>query len=106
MVTQCCFCRGKTDLRRITAENWWGGELALVENVPAWVCGSCGERYFDAEVVAALNRMRIEGGPPVRTIRVPVFAFPEARVSEAQEAQEASADRVLVLAGSRGGAGT
>ena len=35
MVTRCYLCGGKTELRRITAENWWGDQLALVENVPA-----------------------------------------------------------------------
>ena len=49
MVTRCYLCGGRTAKKLVTAENWWGDELALVEHVPAWVCESCGEAYFDAE---------------------------------------------------------
>jgi YgiT-type zinc finger domain-containing protein len=58
MVTRCYLCGGRTVRRFVTAENWWGDKLALVENVPAWVCDECGEAYFDAETCRQLDRLR------------------------------------------------
>lgn len=74
-MTRCCLCGGKPQRRSVTAENWWGDQLTLVEDVPAWVCEDYGEAYFDAEVCRQLDRLR--EAPPVarKTIEVPVYAF-------------------------------
>ena len=61
--------------QRVTAETWWGDELALIENVPAWVCQQCGEHYFDAETSLRLDRVPNEGSAPLRTLPVPVYRF-------------------------------
>ena len=49
-----------------------------VEDIPALVCQSCGERYFEDETAMSLDMMR-EGrgmaGAPARTMQVPVYAF-------------------------------
>jgi hypothetical protein len=50
--------------------------LALVENVPGWVCEECGEAYFDAETCKQLDRLREASPPAQRTIEVPVYLFP------------------------------
>ena len=75
MVTQCYFCGGNTIPRRVTAENWWGEKLALVEDVPAWVCEDCGEAYFEAETCRQLDRLREAPPPARRTVAVLVYAF-------------------------------
>ena len=75
MVTRCYFCGGRTVLRRTTAENWWGGTLALIEGVPAWVCENCGESYFDAETCQKLDDLRAAPPPRQRTVEVPVYPF-------------------------------
>ena len=75
MVTRCVFCGAQTELRRVTAENWWGEKLALVEDVPAWVCVSCGEPFFDAETCKLLDRMRSHPPAVRRTVEVPIYAF-------------------------------
>jgi YgiT-type zinc finger domain-containing protein len=77
MVTRCYLCGGRTELGRVTAENWWGGDLALVEDVPAWVCEDCGEAYFDAETCRELDRLRQVPPPARRTVEVPVYAYPQ-----------------------------
>jgi YgiT-type zinc finger domain-containing protein len=77
MVSQCYFCGGRTVARLVTAENWWGGKLALVEDVPARVCEDCGEPYFEAAVCQRLDRLRQTPPPAHRTIEVPVYAFAE-----------------------------
>lgn len=52
------FDGGKTTKKLVTAENWWGNKLMLIENVPAWVCDNCGEQYFEPEVCEELDRLR------------------------------------------------
>ena len=75
MVTQCYFCGGKIVPRLVTAENWWGEKLALVEDVPARVCEVCGESYFEAEVCRKLDQIRQAPPPVYRTMEVPVYPF-------------------------------
>lgn len=75
MVTRCYLCGGATASSTVTAENWWGETLALVENVPAWVCQQCGEAYFAAETSRRLDRLRRAPPPAARTIEVPVYPF-------------------------------
>ena len=75
MVTRCYLCGGTTERRTITAENWWGEQLSLVENVPAWVCQQCGEAYFDADTSRQLDRLRQSPPPSARTVVVPVYPF-------------------------------
>ncbi len=75
MVTQCYLCGGATKRQEITAENWWGEQLALVEDVPAWVCQQCGEQYFDAETSRQLDRLRQAPPPAIKTVPVPVYSL-------------------------------
>ncbi len=74
-LTTCYFCGGQTEGRRVTAENWWGEELALVENVPALVCRECGEVYFEADTCKKLDRLRAAPPPARKTVKVPIYAF-------------------------------
>ena len=75
MLTRCYFCGGKIEARRVTAENWWGETLALVENVPALVCRNCGESYFEAETCKKLDHLRTTPPPALKTVQVPVYTF-------------------------------
>jgi YgiT-type zinc finger domain-containing protein len=76
MVSKCFLCGSGTIKKYITAENWWGEQLTLIENVPAWVCENCGEQYFDAEVIEELDRLKESPSKAERTILVPIFKFP------------------------------
>ncbi len=78
MVTRCRFCGGDTALECVTAETWWRGTLALVENVPAQVCQTCGEQYFSAATWRALEQRRERTPESRRTVQVPVYSFAEA----------------------------
>jgi len=78
MVTQCHLCGGATESRNVTVENWWGDELALIENVPAWVCTSCGEPYFDATTCKQLDALRRRPPDARRKVEVPVYEFSSA----------------------------
>jgi YgiT-type zinc finger domain-containing protein len=72
MITRCYFCGGSTSRELVTAEHWWGGELALFQHVPADVCQQCGERYYDAETVGRMDEQR-QRKRPNKTVAVPVF---------------------------------
>ncbi len=78
MVTRCHLCGGATEARNVTAENWWGDELALIENVPAWVCTDCGEPYFDANTCRQLDALRQKPPSARRKVEVPVYEFSSA----------------------------
>jgi len=77
MIKKCFLCGGSTTKRLITAENWWGKELTLIENVPAWVCDNCGEKYFEPKVCEELDRMRKAPPAAKKTIQIPVYSFPK-----------------------------
>jgi YgiT-type zinc finger domain-containing protein len=45
--------------KMVTVTRQRGGQWFIFENVSAWVCPHCGHRYFDAEVLEAMeNRMK------------------------------------------------
>ncbi len=79
MITACYFCGGTPVAKIVTAENWWGEDLALVEEVPAWVCDTCGEVYFDAETNQQLDDLRRSPPPKRRVVQVPVYQFSGSR---------------------------
>ena len=43
----------------VTVTRQRAGQWFIFENVPAWVCPHCGHRYFDADVLEAMeSRMK------------------------------------------------
>jgi YgiT-type zinc finger domain-containing protein len=73
----CSFCGGDLEERRVQHEYRWEGDLFVFEDVPARVCRQCGEKYFDAQVVKAMEKAVITQSTPKRVLRVPLFAYPE-----------------------------
>jgi len=70
---KCHFCGGKVAEQRVVVDYRWGQELvAIIEDVPAGVCDTCGERYFKAEVVKAMEGTARSRSRARRTIEVPV----------------------------------
>jgi len=53
----CEFCDSGQALvkKSVTVTRQRGGQWFIFEDVPAWVCPSCGQRVFDAEVVEAME---------------------------------------------------
>ena len=75
----CPVCES-TDVRcaRVRSAFWHDDRLVVIEDVPALVCNTCGEQFYDDAAVHMIDRMRADGFPPegaVRELRVPVFAF-------------------------------
>ncbi|MFZ4815353.1 MAG: type II toxin-antitoxin system MqsA family antitoxin [Phototrophicaceae bacterium] len=53
----CEFCDTHEALvqKRITLTRQRHGQWFIFEDVPAWVCAHCGHRYFDADVLEAME---------------------------------------------------
>lgn len=51
------------------------GRIFVIENVPARVCPRCGERYFIAQVIRAMEKLMDAPRAAKQTISVPVIAF-------------------------------
>ena len=64
---KCEFCNADTVARTVKKQHWLKGRLYIVENVEAEVCVECGERYYHATTLDALDRM-ISGDHPVKEL--------------------------------------
>ncbi|MBF0397353.1 MAG: YgiT-type zinc finger protein [Desulfobacterales bacterium] len=52
---KCEFCDGETKNKKVKRQHWIKDRLYIVENVPAEVCKECGERYFHAKTLDAID---------------------------------------------------
>lgn len=52
----CEFCCGETRKKKVKKQLWLRNRLYVVENVEAEVCQECGERYFHATTLDAIDR--------------------------------------------------
>jgi YgiT-type zinc finger domain-containing protein len=73
----CSFCSGELEERLVQHEYRWEGKLFVFEDVPAYVCRQCGEKYFDAQVVKAMEKAVLSQLEPKRILHVPVFSYAE-----------------------------
>ena len=74
----CPVCNVLLATGEVRTAIWQGDRLAVVEGVPALVCRSCGEQFYDDDVSEALRRLGEEGFPDAeaaRRIEVPVFTL-------------------------------
>ena len=70
---KCYFCGGKVFERKITVDYRWGEDLvAIIKNVPAGVCTVCGEQYFKAEIVKAMEREARSKTKPKHMQTIPI----------------------------------
>lgn len=70
---QCHFCGGKVSEQKVTIDYRWGEELVtVIKNVPAGVCEVCGEKYFKAEVVKAMEKTARSRRKSKEVLQVPV----------------------------------
>jgi len=54
---RCELCKGRTGPKKVTKQHWVDKKLYVVENVAAEVCSECGERYFHADTLDAIDAM-------------------------------------------------
>ncbi len=55
--TICSLCGGTTAKRTVKKQHWLKSKLYIVENVEAEVCTQCGERYFNAKTLDAIDKL-------------------------------------------------
>ncbi|MBC8449116.1 MAG: type II toxin-antitoxin system MqsA family antitoxin [Chloroflexi bacterium] len=79
----CEYCDGPVVEKSLTEYERSGGRLVVIENVPVGVCQRCGERYYLASVVEAMERIAQMRAEPERTIIVPVRQYQEVPSSAA-----------------------
>jgi HTH-type transcriptional regulator / antitoxin MqsA len=73
--SNCSACGGSLEQRAITYTLTKGEQVYIVEAVPAWICGQCGEQYLASDTVGAIQD-QIERGQPIGTRQVPVYRLP------------------------------
>lgn len=74
---------------------WREERMFLVEDIPAQVCDSCIEQFYDEETTDALRRLTEEGFSslvPKREVLVPVFSLEGQIRRSASPEEEAYAD--------------
>ena len=70
---KCHFCGGEVSEKKITVDYRWGEKLVtVIKNVPAGVCEVCGEQYFKASIVKAMERVARSKKRPKEMLKVPV----------------------------------
>jgi len=75
----CPGCGGVVVRSSVSTALWEGDALAVVRDVPALVCPSCHERYFEDDTVMRLDLMRargFSGQQAAEHLNVPVYAYP------------------------------
>jgi YgiT-type zinc finger domain-containing protein len=80
----CEFCGGATRKKNVKRQHWMNKKLYIVEEVEAEVCTECGERYFHAKTLDALDAYLSRNHVVKRKIDVEVVSFglmPQAAVS-------------------------
>jgi YgiT-type zinc finger domain-containing protein len=74
----CPRCGAALSATTVRTTIWQGDRVAIVEDIPAHVCGACLEQFYDDAVSEALRRLAEEGFPAAkadREISVPVFSL-------------------------------
>lgn len=88
---QCYFCKGPMSRECVRVIEERGERLLVFENVPAQLCGCCGQRYYSAAVLEEMDRLA-DSSQPGRTISAGILTFPDTREcqTEAREVVAAS----------------
>jgi len=63
----CEFCGGETRKKKVKRQHWLNGKLFILENVDAEICKECGERYFHAKTLDAIDS-HLSGSHPIKEI--------------------------------------
>jgi YgiT-type zinc finger domain-containing protein len=75
----CTNCGGaNVQMRQVRSAFWQEERLVVVEDIPAMVCLTCGERFYDDTTAIVLDLLHGERFPPEKArgeMRVPVFSF-------------------------------
>ena len=71
----CEYCEGSVEQRLIRTEFHFKGQTIYVENVPAWVCSKCGEKYYDAPIYKRLEEIASRREHIKKTVCFPLAEY-------------------------------
>ena len=72
----CDFCLAGLFARHLVREYYRVRKgLVVMENVPAYVCNRCGERYYDADVAKQMRKLSTLGKQIKRRMTFPLVRF-------------------------------
>lgn len=54
---ECEACGGVLELEKVNLEDYQGGKLYMMENVPAYVCQECGEIWVPEPIMKEFEKM-------------------------------------------------
>jgi len=63
--------------KRVTVARQRHEQWFIFENVPAWVCPNCGHRYFDADVLTAMEDRMKATPEDARLIKAWAISLPQ-----------------------------
>ncbi len=72
---KCIFCGGSMAKKDVIFHYEDDNKYLFIENVPAEVCNSCGEKTYSPDVTDKLLRYSKKQFKPSKTIEVPVYSF-------------------------------
>ena len=75
---ECEFCGEKTKTKEVKRQHWLNKKLYIVEDVQAEICTACGERYFHAKTLDALDEFLLNKHAVKAKLRVEVVSFNQA----------------------------
>jgi YgiT-type zinc finger domain-containing protein len=73
----CEFCGGETITKKARKLHWFQHQLYIVEDVEAEVCQECGQRYYHATTLNAIDHLLELGCPVIKEqLQMPVIGMP------------------------------
>jgi YgiT-type zinc finger domain-containing protein len=68
-------CEGHLKAKRGREYFRHGEALIIIEDVPAWECNKCGERYHHARVYKRMRQIAVGSARLTKHVRVPVARY-------------------------------
>ena len=70
-------CEGHLEATRGREYFRHGQSLVIIEDVPAWVCNKCGERYHQARVYKKMRQIAAHSDQIAEHVSIPVARYRE-----------------------------
>ena len=71
----CVFCGGNVVAQNVTFLYEQDGQVLVIQNVPAEVCTTCGEKTFAPDIADEILKFAKRRFVPIKLIEVPVFDY-------------------------------
>ena len=74
----CPRCGGPAQLATVKTAIWRGDRLYVIEDIPAQVCNTCMDQFYDEDTSDALRRLTEEdfaSVQPKRELMVPIYSL-------------------------------